>query len=251
MFAMLLYVIDHCVCFAGDHYEITRDNGLRQIVPVLQRVLTSAKSTSGFRQTIVQTQSNTSTTLVGPSHGQRGWFGKQPVTRFQIASGASSEIDDSICIQNAFKAMMSQMCGQQPALVLVAADPSVSGQKLLQCMKSVAPRTVVHALSSVQGALHNGGQARMGMLGIADTGHYTTGFSPNASAQESAFAAGQKAAQMALDESGLSQPPDVAVVTSTVGAEEEVLAGIADVLGHQVTVIGGSAADHGALDGTW
>ena len=57
--------------------------------------------------------------------------------------------------------------------------------------------------------------------------------------------------RQALAQAGVSAPPDVVFLSATPGAEEAVLAGIADVLGRAVPVMGGSAADQGKLDGAW
>ena len=90
-------------------------------------------------------------------------------------------------------------------------------------------------------------------LGIGDSrGSYGVGFARGASADaEKAREAGREATRNALTDGLRLDKPDVLIVNASPGFEEEVLAGISDIVGSGVPVIGGSSADAGKLDASW
>lgn len=63
-------------------------------------------------------------------------------------------------------------------------------------------------------------------------------------------AAGKAAIQAAMDASGEKGLPKLVLVTGSVGVEEDLLKGIEDVIGSNIPVIGGSAADND-ISGEW
>merc|ERR550514_1308543 len=170
---------------------------------------------------------------------------------FRISAGAASDGDATKCAQDAYASLL-RAGGVAPDLLLVSAAADVDGAALVASLRRMAPTACVQAVSTVAGALHNGGRDRVGLLGIADArGRYSVGFAPGASSAASARQAGRAAARLAWQRGLLWEAPDVVVVNASPGAEEFVLAGIADVVGADVPCIGGSAADLGALDGAW
>ena len=147
-----------------------------------------------------------------------------------------------------------------PQFLCVAAAANVDLTALLEAIDGVVPlQTQVHVVSSCKGSLSADGMHQITMMGISDQrGAYSTHYAPintSSSTQwaevfEAGRAAGRAAAKAAWAKSGRRLGyPDLCIVNSTTGAEEGVLAGIADVLGSAVPCIGGSAADDGALDG--
>ncbi|MEO1732410.1 MAG: FIST N-terminal domain-containing protein [Pseudomonadota bacterium] len=112
----------------------------------------------------------------------------------------------------------------------------------------------LHASTSCLGAMANVGDLTQSGAGIAlfaiedPVGDYGTGFqSIDDDARGSARLATTEALQRA-DRAG--EIPDVVWVTATPGAEEAVLMGIEDVIGTDVPIIGGSAADN-TVSGDW
>jgi len=147
-----------------------------------------------------------------------------------------------------------------PQFLCVAAAANVDLAALLEAIDGVVPlQTQVHVVSSCKGSLSADGLHQVTMMGISDQlGAYSTHYAPintSSSSQwselfEAGRAAGRAAAKAAWAKSGRRlEYPDLCIVNSTTGAEEGVLAGIADVVGSAVPCIGGSAADDGALDG--
>ena len=92
-----------------------------------------------------------------------------------------------------------------------------------------------------------------GIFGLSEgSGSTSVGIAEGASSPETAREAARRAVRHALAETPKSLgEPDAVFLSATPGAEEAVLAGIADELGRDVPVMGGSAADQGSLDGSW
>ncbi|MEM9550572.1 MAG: FIST N-terminal domain-containing protein [Pseudomonadota bacterium] len=112
----------------------------------------------------------------------------------------------------------------------------------------------VHAATSCLGAMTNAGDltqdgSGLALFAISDPdGDYGTGFR---SVTGNARDAARLATKAALEDAGRAgEIPDVIWVTATPGQEEEVLSGIEDVIGAEVPIIGGSAADN-SVSGDW
>ncbi|AHM03617.1 hypothetical protein roselon_01226 [Roseibacterium elongatum DSM 19469] len=109
---------------------------------------------------------------------------------------------------------------------------------------------VIHGATSCLGAMTQAGPAQgMAAFAISDPdGAYGTALA--------AFDAGPRdAAQMATREAlaaadRVGERPDLVWVSATPGTEEDVLAGIEDVVGPDIPIIGGSAADN-SVAGDW
>ena len=140
---------------------------------------------------------------------------------FSIYSGASSDLDDSKCAQDACNELLRRSDGQMPDFLLVSATHEVDAKSLLKALHDRVPTACIQAVSSLSGALSNHGHTRVGLLGIADSaGRYSVGY---ASGTSRGRIAGREAAEMARSKTGLSTyPPDIVLVNSTCGKEEEV-----------------------------
>lgn len=108
----------------------------------------------------------------------------------------------------------------------------------------------LHGSTSCLGAMTNDGQTSgVAIFGISDAeGAYGTGLSsfdkgPRLSASE--------ATKSALrDADRVGEQPDLIWVSATPGTEEDVVEGIQDVVGSDIPIIGGSAADN-SVAGNW
>lgn len=111
-----------------------------------------------------------------------------------------------------------------------------------------------HGASSCLGTMTDAGDlthdgAGIALFAISDPeGDYGTGFQTITENARAAAQAATKAALFAADRVG--EIPDVVWVTATPGQEEDVLAGIEDIIGTDVPIIGGSAADN-SVNGDW
>ena len=174
---------------------------------------------------------------------------------FCVCTGTSKGVgDDSAkCAQDAYGEFVSRS-GRMPQLILVTADSNLDAKAVVRSLQLMAPDARIACISSVPqiGALTNRGQSRLALLGIADPGGQTgLGFAEGASkSQGRAFEAGREAAMQAINDAKRADKPDVIIVNGTFGFEEEVLAGIENVV-DGVPVIGGSAAGDLATQGWW
>jgi hypothetical protein len=115
------------------------------------------------------------------------------------------------------------------------------------------PRVKVHGGSSCMGVMTRGwfrpDPRSFGFLGISDpAGAYGVGM---AGLQTNPREAAKKALGLALDHAGRpGEMPQMILLTAPPGCEEELLLGIGEVVGPQVPVAGGSAADE-AVTGAW
>ena len=99
---------------------------------------------------------------------------------FRISAGAASDGDATKCAQDAYASLL-RASGVAPDLILVSAKADVDGAELVASLRRMAPTACVQAVSTVAGALHNGGSDKVGLLGITDPrGRYSVGFAPGA-----------------------------------------------------------------------
>ncbi|MEL7097198.1 MAG: FIST N-terminal domain-containing protein [Pseudomonadota bacterium] len=143
--------------------------------------------------------------------------------------------------------------GVAPDFVFVATNVLHPAKAVRDALAKLSVRAA-HGASSCLGTMTDAGDATQDGAGIAlfaisdPDGDYGTSFQHiGADARAAAQAATQSALE-AADRSG--EIPDVVWVTATPGQEEGVLAGIEDVIGTDVPIIGGSAADN-SVSGDW
>lgn len=126
----------------------------------------------------------------------------------------------------------------------------------VDCAVTITPSAVaalpraLHGATSCLGAMTHSGQTdAVAIFGISDPeGAYGTGMSRF---EEDPRAAAAHATQAALKQADrLGERPELVWVSATPGAEEDVVRGIEDVVGAEIPVIGGSAADN-SVSGDW
>ena len=248
--------------YEGDHYGMVRDEALPGLCESLRPLLAHAAVRAPPAAASPTSEGSSMTLQLGrEARGHRRVV--RPRARhalpgtphaadgFRISAGAASDGDATKCAQDAYASLL-RASGVAPDLILVSAKADVDGAELVASLRRMAPTACVQAVSTVAGALHNGGSDKVGLLGITDPrGRYSVGFAPGASSAATAREAGRVAARQAWQRGLLWEAPDVIVVNASPGAEELILAGIADVVGADVPCIGGSAADVGDIDGRW
>lgn len=112
--------------------------------------------------------------------------------------------------------------------------------------------TALHGATSCLGVMSEAGPCISGGLGAFaiwdDDGDFGTGLRPLGDDSRRAAKAAAEAALRAADR--LGEAPDVIWLSCSPGSEEEVLAGVEDVVGGNVPILGGSAADD-TVEGHW
>ncbi|MEM9435656.1 MAG: FIST N-terminal domain-containing protein [Pseudomonadota bacterium] len=129
----------------------------------------------------------------------------------------------------------------------VAAHGNIDALSDLTTLPGVA---MLHGATSCLGAMtHAGPKAGIAAFAITDPkGAYGTALRPFDGDPFEAAMAGTREALSKADRVG--EPPDLVWVSATPGTEEDVLAGIEAVVGRDVPIIGGSAADN-SVAGDW
>ncbi len=131
-------------------------------------------------------------------------------------------------------------------------DCTESGSKLQSIANSLASQ--VHGATSCQGAMSHSGHSVQKQGGGAafliydDDGDYGSACAPLG---ENPRAAAQSVTSSALEKASRpGEVPDLIWLSTSPGSEESVLLGIIDVVGEDVPIIGGSAADN-TVSGNW
>ena len=157
---------------------------------------------------------------------------------------AAGEVRDWLEVQKAQR-------GASPDFCAVHASAACDIEQL---QKEAAAAGALHGATSCLGVMsktemYAAGGAGAGVFAIWDeTGDFGSSVKPLA---DNARAAARQAATEALERADRTgEAPDVIWLSSSPGAEEDVLQGIRDVVGEAVPVLGGSAADN-TITGEW
>lgn len=168
-------------------------------------------------------------------------------TAHSIADNASRAIDE------AYDNLIEQM-EASPDVVFTYATETYDPSALNQQLRERAGDIPLHGGTSCQGVITEKGMAGddghgLGLLAISDPdGAYGVGA---ADIGDDPGGAARQAVQTALNQAGrIGEVPQMIWLTAAPGHEEAVIEGIANVLGPDVPVLGGSAADN-AVAGNW
>lgn len=171
----------------------------------------------------------------------------------KCASGQSTDANPAAACEGAYAALHERL-GGVPDILYVAWSVAYPGAELLQRLRELCPDARIHGATSCLGGMTEEGfisdQGRgLTLFGISDPhGAYGVGGEESG---PSAREAASRALIAALEDAGRpGEVPSMVRVTASPGAEEEVIAGIEEVLGHSVPIIGGSAADN-TVEGHW
>ena len=171
----------------------------------------------------------------------------------KFATAISDETDPGRAVASAFSSLCERL-GAEPDYVVVAYTDAYEAGALAQALDALPKGVRVHASSSAAGVMTEAGyHARDGqafaMLGVADReGGFGVAAEP---LDPSPREAGARAARRAIERADRpGEVPALLWLSVGPGVEEEVLHGIADVVGPNVPVFGGTAAAS-TLSGGW
>lgn len=169
-----------------------------------------------------------------------------------IASAATTAT-----LPQAIAAMYQQLLedlGESPHLLIIHCSVDYDIAAVVEMVQSLTPEVAIHGGTSCRGVMTQAGVASLNgtglaMLAIADNdGSFGVGA---AAIDVDPMLAAQTAVLQALADANCpGEVPAMVWLTAVPGHEEELLAGIAAVLGEDVPVAGGSSADN-HLDGSW
>jgi hypothetical protein len=172
----------------------------------------------------------------------------------KVGAGYSAERDTEAAVREAVLAARKTLGGVEPGLVMLAATVDHDAALVDQAVRRELPNARVHGATSSLGVLGQNGvvMGAGGGVGVmlfgseGDGVHFAVGSS---TLEDGAHEGGRRAAEILARRGPEGQKPRVLFVAATPGDEEEVLAGIGEVL-PGVPIFGGSAADH-AIEGAW
>jgi len=171
----------------------------------------------------------------------------------KIATAWSTQDNTKYAVSEAYEELVRKL-GEVPSWIAVHSTFSHSGPVIVSILKQLAPKVPFHGGTSCVGVMtedgfHQASGKSLALLGIHDPrGAYgTAGLEITTDPR----LAGATAARQALDASGRKgETPQLAWLTCAPGNEEDILAGIEEVLGANVPIVGGSAADD-TIEGHW
>lgn len=144
--------------------------------------------------------------------------------------------------------------GPLPDFVALHGNADLDQDILRQTAQGTLPEGALHGATSCLGVMTQTGQQTAGAPGLGGfilhdpEGDYGTAMEPLAQAPEHAAA---RATRRALHLAGRQgELPDLIWLSATPGHEEQILQGIQQVVGQNVPIIGGTAADND-LTGNW
>ncbi|MGE4526896.1 MAG: FIST signal transduction protein [Rhodospirillaceae bacterium] len=170
-----------------------------------------------------------------------------------LATACSAEKDTAAAFDAAYRLLRDRMTGD-PDIIFAHFTEDHDAAALARSFDALPAAVRVHAGSSCRGLMTEEGVcldgSALGLLGLrlAAT-RFGTAFVEKT---DDPRAAARGAVHAALADAGRpGEVPDLVLLTAAPGGEEAVLAGIADVLGAEVPVCGGSAADNASAGNWW
>jgi hypothetical protein len=171
----------------------------------------------------------------------------------KIATSHATSSDTFAACERAYADLLQRL-GTEPSILYLAWSVTYPAADILAAMDRLAPGIHLHGASSCLGAMTESGfvaedDRAIVMMGIADAdGAYGVGMAAMADAPREAA---KTALFAALDDAERpGEMPALVRLSAPPGAEEQIIAGIEDILGKGVPIIGGSAADND-VSGHW
>lgn len=162
-------------------------------------------------------------------------------------------MDTRAAVEEAMASLIARL-GNHPDYLLIYFTENYPAAELLAALAVLPPLVKIQGCTSCLGVmteegLHSADGRALAMFGIRDKrGAYGVGASPMGDDPRAAASAALQAALADSDRPG--ELPDIVWVNAAPGHEEDVLKGISDLVGTNVPVLGGSAADN-QVAGAW
>ncbi|MFH7320010.1 FIST signal transduction protein [Desulfurivibrio sp. D14AmB] len=171
----------------------------------------------------------------------------------KIASAGSIKPDSRAAVREACDTLLHKL-GTPPTMVFAHWSIAHSAQTVGEEIARRFPDCRFHGASSCRGAMTEEGILfkdghGLALLGVADPGG-AYGVASRGFADNPRQSAARAVLEAIADAGRPGEMPDLVRLLSTPGRESEVLAGIEDVLGPGIAIIGGSAADN-EVRGEW
>lgn len=174
-----------------------------------------------------------------------------------VGCGWSVNNDETKAVEEAVYSVKAELEDKTPDFAVLFSTVGYNPDKVLNEVKRLLPGVQIYGGTSclavqTRDGFHAGDNGSLALLAVA-TEAITFGVG-GVSIDEfsSAKEAGKAAIQAAIDAAGEkgARAPKLVLMTGSVGREEELLAGIEEVIGKDVPVLGGSAGDND-ITGKW
>ena len=172
-----------------------------------------------------------------------------------VGSGWSANIDEVKAVEEAVSSVKTQLEGESPDFAVLFSTASYDSDMVLSEVRRLLPDVRIYGGTSclavqTKDGFHAGENGSLALLAVASKNISFGVGGVNIDDFPSAREAGKSAIQAAIDATGKKGTPKLVLITGSVGREEELLAGIEDVIGKDVPVLGGSAGDN-TITGDW
>ncbi|HHM06352.1 MAG TPA: hypothetical protein ENJ19_11530 [Gammaproteobacteria bacterium] len=160
-------------------------------------------------------------------------------------------VDDSV--ESAYQALKDKL-GGTPSFMGVYGTVAYDLEQVLSTLRALAPVVPIQGGTSCLGVMteegfHGRDGSGLGLFGVRDPdGRYGVGAAVLGSDARRAAKAAMRQALTQADCAG--EVPALVWLTAAPGQEEQVIAGISEVIGRDVPIVGGSAADN-TVTGNW
>jgi len=174
-----------------------------------------------------------------------------------VGYGWSDNNDEMKAVKEAVSSVRTQLGGKSPDIAILFSTAGYDSNKVLSEVRRLLPDVQIYGGTSclavqTKEGFHVGGKGSLALLAVA-TENITFGVG-GASIDDfpTAREAGKAAIQAAMEAAGEkgASKPKLVLMTGSVGHEEALLAGIEEVIGKDVPVLGGSAGDN-YITGEW
>lgn len=183
---------------------------------------------------------------------------EEPIEKGKFVSvgyGWSVNNDEAKAVEEAVSSVKMQLNDKSPEFVLLFSTVGYDSEKVLGEVRRLLGDVQVYGGTSCLGVLskngfHIGEKGSLALMAISSE-NITFGVG-GASIDDysSAREAGKAAIWEAISATGKEDSPKIVLMTAAPGEEEEILAGIEEVIGRGVPVFGGSSADND-ITGKW
>ncbi len=171
----------------------------------------------------------------------------------QIATSFSNSSATSTAVSEAVE-VLQQKVAKEPDLLMCYFTENHAADELKSELQKHFPQTALHGASSCQGLMTESGHhgkdgSVIGLWAVYDdAGRYG---SAAMAMQDNPFDAGKAAIEEAIKQAGREgESPQLVWLNATPGHEEQIIEGIQKLIGPDVPIAGGSAADN-AVAGGW
>ncbi len=172
-----------------------------------------------------------------------------------VGSGWSDNNEEVEAVEEAISSVKTQLGSESPEFAILFSTVGYDSDKVLSEVRRLLPSVQIYGGTSclavqTEEGFHAGDNGSLALLAVA-TDNITFGVG-GVSIDDfpSAREAGKAAIQAAIDAAGEEGTPKLVLMTGSVGHEEELLAGIEEIIGKDVPVLGGSAGDN-TITGEW